>query len=182
LTLHHQFKALLNINDDVFVIKTYEELLNRSPSQAELSKYYYSVDPRKYKHQLILELIRTSEASSFYKGRTPVKSGTIAEQLRRIIMYSNDRFVNELYKELLNREPDKKGFSDHLAYLNNGGDRYILLIRFVESEEFTKLLFRPPVLNIPKTSEVGSKTSEINPAKLMHEIRNAVINRVNRKK
>lgn len=48
-------------------------------------------------------------------------------------------FVNELYKEFLNREPDEEGFHKHVHALTNGVPKLELIHHFLESPEATHL-------------------------------------------
>jgi len=49
---------------------------------------------------------------------------------------SDDQFLEQLYRELLGREPDPEGMATHLAYLRDGHSRATLVMHFVKSPEF----------------------------------------------
>ena len=53
--------------------------------------------------------------------------------------YSNDAYIQHLYRAFFDREPDEKGFEDWLYLLDHGVSRKKVLKGFVESVEFDKL-------------------------------------------
>jgi hypothetical protein len=60
---------------------------------------------------------------------------TITHQLHKIIHLDDQTFVTELYRRLLEREPDEGGYSNHVRMLQKGTPRHRLLISFLQSDE-----------------------------------------------
>ena len=52
---------------------------------------------------------------------------------------TNTEFVTDLYKVLLNRDPDSSGLSNWVAYLNTGYTRQYIFNKFIQSQEFIAL-------------------------------------------
>ncbi len=102
-----------------FITRLYENTLLREPDKEGLLFY----------KKELLEKSATSVAKIFIKSKE-FKNQNL----------SNGEYLKRLYKTLLNREPDAKGFSYWLNLLNsNGISKTALFYRFAFSDEFYSL-------------------------------------------
>ena len=67
----------------------------------------------------------------------------IARMLHRIVQLDEQAFVAELYRSLLNREPDDKGMAHHIRAVRQGTPKHQLLIAFLTSDEALALYEQP---------------------------------------
>ncbi|GLB62108.1 DUF4214 domain-containing protein [Cytobacillus sp. NCCP-133] len=64
----------------------------------------------------------------------------IVQILQEIYKYGSSQFVKELYREILNREPDDKGLNNYIEALKKGVKKETILSSFFRSNElFSKL-------------------------------------------
>ncbi|WP_165279882.1 DUF4214 domain-containing protein [Paenibacillus protaetiae] len=75
-------------------------------------------------------------------------TSTVIQYLRDIYELDNELFLWELYKQLLNREPDQPGFASHLSLLNNGHTRSYIVSDIINSKE-AQHLYQSPALTAP---------------------------------
>lgn len=71
----------------------------------------------------------------------------IAHQLYHILQLNHGEFVVELYRRLLDREPDEGGAASHLRHLQAGAAKYDVMLTFLLSDEAFALFARTPPYN-----------------------------------
>ncbi|MFC3767217.1 DUF4214 domain-containing protein [Paenibacillus sp. GCM10012303] len=72
---------------------------------------------------------------------------SITRKLHRIVSLDEQPFLEELYRSLLNREPDEQGLAHHSLALRQGTSKHQLLIAFLTSDEALALYEQPPPKN-----------------------------------
>jgi ADP-heptose:LPS heptosyltransferase len=68
--------------------------------------------------------------------------------LQKIFEKDNENFLTGLYRELLNREPDKDGFANHMDSLEKHGKKIEVLKEMVRSNEFGILLSQSKIIHV----------------------------------
>jgi GT2 family glycosyltransferase len=77
---------------------------------------------------------------------------SIVQRLRKILQKDDEEFISELYKELLNREPDMEGFVHfYVNLLSSGTPKTEVIKEILSSEEAHALLASPQFPDIPRT-------------------------------
>jgi glycosyltransferase involved in cell wall biosynthesis len=67
----------------------------------------------------------------------------IGKTLFDLMKLNNEQFLHQLYKELLNREPDQYGFEQHLRNLSRGVKKITIISNFLLSEEAKSIYTNP---------------------------------------
>ena len=60
----------------------------------------------------------------------------------------DEHFLIGLYRELLNREPDRDGFSYYMSFLKNNGTKIDVFREVVKSSEFGTLLSQAKLIHV----------------------------------
>ncbi len=77
---------------------------------------------------------------------------SIVQRLRKILQKDHEEFITELYRELLNREPDMEGFVHvHVNLLSSRTPKMAIIKEIFSSEEAHALLASPQLPEIPRT-------------------------------
>ncbi|GAA3408550.1 DUF4214 domain-containing protein [Paenibacillus hodogayensis] len=66
----------------------------------------------------------------------------IAHKLHRLLQLNNEAFIGELYRSLLDREPDPGGAAGHAHQLRTGTSKYRIMTGFLLSDEALALYSR----------------------------------------
>lgn len=69
---------------------------------------------------------------------------SITRKLHKIVSLDEQPFLEELYRSLLNREPDEQGLAHHSRALRQGTSKHQLLVAFLTSDEALTLYEQPP--------------------------------------
>ncbi|MBD2860879.1 DUF4214 domain-containing protein [Paenibacillus oceani] len=72
---------------------------------------------------------------------------SITRKLHKIVCLDEQPFLAELYRSLLNREPDEPGLANHARALRQGVSKHQLLVSFLISDEALSLYEQPPPAN-----------------------------------
>ncbi|MFM1655472.1 DUF4214 domain-containing protein [Brevibacillus sp. B_LB10_24] len=67
---------------------------------------------------------------------------SILWKLKQLLLKDDVEFIVELYRELLDRDPDPEGFRHHLSLLRSGVPKITLVISIMRSEEAIRLYQR----------------------------------------
>ncbi|MGG4146082.1 DUF4214 domain-containing protein [Paenibacillus algorifonticola] len=68
----------------------------------------------------------------------------IVELLRRVFRLGDDDFIWELYRQVLQREPDSEGFNGHRSHLAHGTPRAVIAAALLQSAEAEAIFSRVP--------------------------------------
>ena len=103
-----------------FVIRFYQQCLNRDPDLAGLSDW-------------------VSQLKAQTRGGADIAIGFIFSPEFLSKNVSNEEYLIILYKAFFGRNPDSVGFNDWLDQLNNGATRLFVLDGFLDAVEFSNL-------------------------------------------
>lgn len=70
----------------------------------------------------------------------------IAAKLHKIVSLDNHLFLPEMYRRVLNREPDEEGLSQHSRQLAKGRPKHRIMIDFLQSDEALEWFSAPTSL------------------------------------
>ncbi len=102
---------------DEFITGLYENVLDRTPSEKEISYWKGEIDKGKSAAFIIRHFFRSKE----FKDNN----------------YTNEEFITKLYKIVLEREPDQEGFEYWLKEINEKGIfKDYIFYKFIFSKEF----------------------------------------------
>ncbi|WP_052350311.1 DUF4214 domain-containing protein [Paenibacillus gorillae] len=85
--------------------------------------------------------LRTSNES--FKKQLPA-GGRIIDWFREMFKLDHDEFLWELYRQILQREPDAAGFHDHKQRLGNGTAKVWIAASIIQSQEAEDVFGRGP--------------------------------------
>ncbi|EJW16609.1 hypothetical protein PAV_5c01910 [Paenibacillus alvei DSM 29] len=66
----------------------------------------------------------------------------IIQTLHQMFRLEEEAFVSELYRQVLNREPDLSGLSHFVGLLRAGHTKLTIMIQFMKSKELKQALTR----------------------------------------
>lgn len=85
----------------------------------------------------------------------------MAQVVHRCFQYHSHAFVSELYRQLLNREPDANGLAHFTKLLNTGTSRKKVFATILESSEAMNLFLQHPNTTTEDTSIFVEKAREL---------------------
>ena len=94
----------------------------------------------------------------------------IAHLLHHACQKEDKRFVRDLYRQLLNREPSEDEIRTHVGALRSGVSRTDLMIRFILSEEAKDVYFSQPPDDAPTAANKLKRIVSLKPEQLVHEL------------
>jgi hypothetical protein len=94
----------------------------------------------------------------------------IAHLLHHACQKEDKRFVRDLYRQLLNREPTEEEMEPHVTALKSGVSRTDLMIRFILSEEAKNVYFGQPPDDAPTVANKLKRIVSLEPERLVHEL------------
>lgn len=125
-----------------FVAGCYRELLAREPDPEGLQHHLRMLGGMS-KLAIMTAMMQSPEADRLYRSG-PVhvsrKRPSVAGLMRNAYAHSDERFVKEMYEELLCRRPDGKGSRHHVEQLRRGAPRAALVASLLQSGEAVELL------------------------------------------
>jgi hypothetical protein len=128
---------------EAFVAACYRELLVREPDPEGLASHMRMLGKRP-KAAVMAAIMQSPEAEQLYRSGPVSLSGkkrpAAADIMRKLYSYSDERFVQELYEELLCRRADRSGFSQNVHQLRRGAPRSAIAAGLLSSGEAAELL------------------------------------------
>ncbi|MFC3767209.1 DUF4214 domain-containing protein [Paenibacillus sp. GCM10012303] len=127
-----------------FVAACYRELLNRDPDPAGLDNHVRMLRSGTSKITVLASVMRSEEAERLYRSGPVSVSGkrrpSAADIFRNLYARSPDKYVQELYEELLGRKADSQGFKNFVKQLHSGAPRTEIALHLLRSGEGMELI------------------------------------------
>jgi hypothetical protein len=147
LSAFHTFHSMMRLDGEAFIRELYRQLLGREPDAGGFHSHLIHLNKGTPKLALVEHILSSEEAERIYSltstGAGPTFLAAPASIYERLCLASPQDFVYALYRELLCREPDMAGMSNHLSALANGLPRNRLIGVIILSPEFQELLTCP---------------------------------------
>ncbi|GGG83332.1 DUF4214 domain-containing protein [Paenibacillus radicis (ex Gao et al. 2016)] len=89
------------------------------------------------------DAVRLRAGNELFKQQLPV-GGRIIDWFREIFKLDHDEFLWELYRQILQREPDAAGFQDHKQRLEDGTAKVWIAASLIQSQEAESVFDRGP--------------------------------------
>lgn len=148
---------LLKLNAKQFIEKCYTQFLNRAPDEQSLASRLQAIAAGESYKTIIGEIIVSTEFNNKYtitliqKGRATETSrvsdpsaeerrlaGKQRQDLSALLNLAPDAFVEECYKQLLNRAPDEDGKTSFLNAIASGMPYQAVIYSIIRSREFNR--------------------------------------------
>jgi hypothetical protein len=129
------------ISDEAFVRIAFQRAMGRDASPEDVARHVQLLRDESRKRAELLSALESSE-----EGRARATAGREAKGFDNVHVPTipfdeldvgeNTLFVDNLYRRLLNRAPDRGGFEQYLGFLRAGGNRRKVVESMLTSEEF----------------------------------------------
>ncbi|CAM3878180.1 glycosyltransferase [Alicyclobacillus pomorum] len=129
-----------------FVSELYNQLLHREPDDSGFRAHLDMLASGSTKSSVLEGILFSEEFHTLMSAPKPPheEAGVkVAHILYHVFRRDGQEFVSELYRELLNREPDDVGLTHHVNLLTNGTTKATILKHLLFSTEGQALLTFP---------------------------------------
>lgn len=131
-----------------FVAELYRQLLIREPDEAYLH-FADRLTSGATKIEILLTILQSDEAMQLYlrpvlPPAEPRSTTAIAGRLQSLLAMDDEGFIQSLYRELLDREPEAAGRRYFMDLLAQGQSRFSLFLHVLNSEECLGVPSVPP--------------------------------------
>lgn len=112
------------------------------------SLYYHNMEEAKQCLKILLNDISISSESKNVMGDFLKENESIIVILNKMLRLQNEQYVVELYKQLLDREPDNEGLRHYVNLLSSGVTKIKIFEMILESKEAMEIYQQPlgPIL------------------------------------
>ena len=115
MSIIQRLRRIFKTEGQEFIYVLYRELLNREPDPEGFQEHVKFLSHGASKISVMRAILLSNECHHLLASQRPPTYGTsptLIDKLRQTLQKEGREFVVELYRELLNREPDPDGLED----------------------------------------------------------------------
>lgn len=139
LKLVQQLQQLLQLDGEAFVAEMYRQVLGREVESVAVHHYLKMLDADASKLDIVVTVLRSREAKHLYSrmnGSEPIlNDATMNARIKSLLRLEAVSFIQQLYNEWLDRDPEPAALRHSLDMLRSGWTRYNIMLGVLSSEE-----------------------------------------------